>query len=77
MLGLFFCPGIGGMTKFVQTTFVANAYRTTVEWLAMGTYFEQSAVLGHRTIFADVEVVSYGTESTCFVVVQYSYGGSM
>ena len=62
--------GVGGMTLTVESAFVADADAAAVEREAVGTHFEQPAMLRDRAVATDVEVVAYGAETVGAMVAQ-------
>lgn len=71
---LFRRPGVGRMALFVQTAFVADAYRATVPRAAVRTHFQQTAMLRHGAVTADVEMIAYCSETAGLVITKQLLG---
>ena len=59
---------IAWFTMFIQTTFIADADRTTVIRSRMCPHFEQEAMLRHGPILSDIKVVADVIETTALMV---------
>ena len=68
MFGLLFGTCVGGVSLVIQSSFVTDPDGATVEGSAVGSHLQQTAVLAEGAVAADVEVVAYGAESSCFMV---------
>ena len=55
---LFGGHGIARLAFLIQTSLIADADRASIIRSGMSPYLQQLAVLRHRTIFSDVEVIA-------------------
>ena len=56
--------GVARQSVLVQPTLIADAYGTMVVRHGVSPYFQQHAVLRHRTVTTDIEVISNLAEIT-------------
>lgn len=56
---------VARQSVLVQPTLIADAYGTMVVRHGVSPYFQQHAVLRHRTVTTDIEVISNLAEITC------------
>ena len=70
LLGLLLRPCVLGISLFVETSLIADAYGAAVEGAAVSTHLEQTAVLRNAPVAADVEMIADGAESARLVVAQ-------
>ena len=63
--------GVGRFAIHVKSTLVTDANGATIVGSCVRTHFQQSAMLRHRTIPADVEMVANGAKTTCLVVFHH------
>lgn len=68
MFSLFRGACVGGLSLFVQSAFVADTDGAAVEGAVVCSHFKLSSMLGEGTLATDVEMISYGTETSGFVV---------
>ena len=65
---LFSGHGIARLALLIKPSFIADADRASIIRSGMRTHFQQLAVLRHRTIFSDVEVIADIIKTTCLMV---------
>lgn len=56
--GLGRCACVARQPVLVQCSLVANADGTMVVWYGVSPYFQQHAMLCHRTVASDIEVIA-------------------
>ena len=61
---LFSGERVGRFAVLVQSALIAYAYGASVVWASVRPHLQQSAVLRHRTITTDIEVIADGHESS-------------
>lgn len=66
--------GVGRTALSVESALIADADGAAVVWTAVGTHFQQTAMLGQAAVTADVEVIAHGAETTGTMVVQKLFG---
>lgn len=64
---------VGRITQFVQPILEADADGTTVEATGMCPDFQQTAVLRHGAVLADIEMIADSAEATRFMVAQHLF----
>ena len=62
------CTSVARLAFLIQTSLIADADRASIIRSGMRTHFQQLAVLRHRTIFSDVEVIADIIKPTCLMV---------
>ena len=65
---LFGGHGIARLALLIKPSFIADADRASIIRTGMSPYLQQLAVLRHRTIFSDVEVIADIIKPTCLMV---------
>ena len=65
---LFDGHGIARLALLIKPSFIADADRASIIRTGMSPYLQQLAVLRHRTIFSDVEVIADIIKPTCLMV---------
>ena len=67
--------GVARLALLIKPSLIADADRASIIRSGMSPYLQQLAVLRHRTIFSDVEVIADALETTSFVAcLQGLYG---
>ena len=62
---LFSRHGVARLALLIKPSLIADADRASIIRSSMGSHFQQLAMLRHRTIFSDVEVVADVIKATC------------
>ena len=65
---LFDGHGIARLALLIKPSFIADADRASIIRSGMSTNFKQLAVLRHRTILTDIEVIADIIKPTCLMV---------
>ena len=65
--------GVARLALLIQTTLIADADRASIIRSGMSTNFQQLAVLRHRAILSDVEVIADIIKTTCLMVPSHLF----
>ena len=72
---LSFGAGVGRTTIGIQTTLVTDADGAAVVRSGMRPHLQETTMLRHRSVTADIEVIANGTEATSLVVAHHLLHG--